>query len=253
MSARPLRAASIAAALIAVSATAYSQTPGATHASLDALPNWQGWWGLREAGPDEVRQQPPPIKPEVLAAAQAAGGTDADPLRYCRPMQFTGANGGFTEGVEFLFTPGRVTITNERGLLRRVYTDGRPIPAAAIPTNTGTSVGRWDGQALVVETTNLNPLATYLGSAGAPIGANARITERMFLTDDGTLQIDVEVVAPDLLTAPDRRTRVYTRLPKTVATEITFCTEYDRSIEPGSGQQRFDLTPPADLPPPPPR
>jgi hypothetical protein len=222
-------------------------------AARDGLPDWSGWWGHGDAGPDEVQRQPPPVKPEVLAAARAAGGTDADPLRYCRPPQFTGTNGGFTEAVEFLFMPGRLTITNERGLIRRIYTDGRPIPAAANPTNTGTSVGRWDGQALVVETTNLNPRAPYPGAAGAGIGANARISERMFLRDDGTLQIDVVVDAPALLTEPDRRTRVYTRLPKTVASEVTFCTEYDRSIEPGSGQQRFDLTPPADLPPPPPR
>jgi hypothetical protein len=253
MSALPLRAASLAAVLVAVSVAAHSQRPAATYASLDALPNWQGWWGLRDAGPDEVRQQPPPIKPEVLAAAQAAGGTDADPLRYCRPMQFTGTNGGFTEAVEFLLTPGRVTLTNERGLIRRIYTDGRPIPTGTNPTNTGTSVGRWEGQTLVVETTNINPLATFAGAAGATIGMNARIEERIFLKDPNTLQIDVVTVAPDLLTEPDRRTRVYTRLAKTVASEVTFCTEYDRSIEPGSGQQRFDLTPPADLPPPPPR
>jgi hypothetical protein len=152
-----------------------------------------------------------------------------------------------------LFTPGRVTITNERGLLRRIYTDGRPMPTRVNPTNTGTSIGRWDGQALVVETANLNPLAAYPNAAGARIGANARASERIFLKDADTLQIDVVTVAPELLTAPDRRTRVYTRLPKDAGTEITFCTEYDRSIEPGSGQQRFDLTPPADLPPPPPR
>jgi hypothetical protein len=227
--------------------------PRPDYASLANLPDWSGWWGHGTAGPDEARSQPPPIKPEVLAAAQAAGGTDADPLRYCRPPQFTGTNGGFTEAVEFLFTAGRVTITNERGLIRRIYTDGRPIPAAAIPTNTGTSIGRWDGQVLVVETTNLNPHAAYPGAAGASIGANARISERMSLKDPNTLQIDVVTEAPELMTEPDRRTRIYTRLPKSVATEITFCTEYDRSIEPGSGQQRFDLTPPADLPPPPPR
>jgi len=80
-----------------------------------------------------------------------------------------------------------------------------------------------------------------------------RITERIFLKDSGTLQLDIVTVAPDVLTEPDRRTRVYSRLPKTAASEITFCTEYDRSIEPGSGKQRFDLTPPADLPPPPAR
>jgi hypothetical protein len=59
--------------------------------------------------------------------------------------------------------------------------------------------------------------------------------------------------APGVLTQPDRRTRLYKRVAKTMGTEITFCTEYDRSIEPGSGKQRFDLTPPPDLPPPPPR
>lgn len=238
----------------AIGTQALAQTEAPTkNTALFGLPDWSGWWGLGDAGPDELRRQPPPIKPAVLAAAQAAGGTDADPLRYCRPMQFVGTNGGFTEAVEFLFTPGRVTITNERGLLRRIYTDGRPMPTGVNPTNTGTSIGRWEGQTLVVETTNLNPLAAFPGAAGATIGANARISERIFLRDPSTLQIDVVIVAPELLTEPDRRTRLYTRLPKTAASEVTFCTEYDRSIEPGSGQQRFDLTPPADLPPPPPR
>ena len=238
----------------AMPATTGAQTrPAPDYASLASLPNWSGWWVHSDAPATELLRQRIPIKPEVLAAAQAAGGTDADALRYCRPPQFTGTSGGFTEAVEFLFTPGRVTITNERGLLRRIYTDGRPMPTGVNPTNTGTSVGHWDGQALVVETANLNPLAVYPNAAGARIGANARVSERIFLKDADTLQIDVVTVAPELLTAPDRRTRVYTRLPKDAPTEITWCTEYDRSIEPGSGQQRFDLTPPADLPPPPPR
>ena len=58
-------------------------------------------------------------------------------------------------------------------------------------------------------------------------------------------------VAPDALTEADRRTRIYKRLPKTMPAEATTCTEYDRSIDPTSGEERFDLTPPADLPPPP--
>ncbi len=152
--------------------------------------------------------------------------------------------------VEFLFTPGRVTVTNERGLLRRIYTDGRAMPAVIDATNTGLSIGRWEGQTLVVETRGINPLALY---GGVPIGSHVRITERIFLKDPGTLQIDLVTEAPDVLTQPDRRTRLYTRVEKMMASDITFCTEYDRSIEPGTGKQRFDLTPPADLPPPPPR
>jgi hypothetical protein len=242
-----------AAVAAAVATTAAAQParnlPGATYASLGSLPDWSGWWGYGLAAPDELRSQPLPLKPAAEAAARAAG-PDADPLRYCRPSQFTGSNGGFTEAVEFLFTPGRVTVTNERGLLRRIYTDGREMPTAVDPTNTGVSIGRWDGQALVVDTLGVNPFARI---GGVPIGKNERIAERIFLKDPNTLQIDVVTDAPDVFTQPDRRTRLFSRVAKTMANEITFCTEYDRSIEPGSGKQRFDLTPPSDLPPPPPR
>jgi hypothetical protein len=243
------RACALFAAIVGVTAHAQSvrDAPGTTYASLAQLPDWSGWWGFGQAAPDELRAQPLPLKPTVAAAVRAAG-PDADPLRYCRPWQFTGSNGGFTEAVEFLFTPGRVTVTNERGMVRRIYTDGRAMPASFEPTNTGISIGHWEGQALVVETRGINPLASY---GGAPIGKNVRITERIVLKDPGTLQIDVVTDAPDVLTQPDRRTRLYTRVAKTMANEITWCTEYDRSIEPGTGKQRFDLTPPADLPPPP--
>jgi hypothetical protein len=163
--------------------------------------------------------------------------------------------GGRLEAVEFLFTPERVTLTNEAGLVRRIYTDGRAAPADAEPTNTGISIGRWEGQTLVVETTHINPRLRYPlpGPRWPPIGANARVTERIVLKDPNTLEFEVVTYAPDILTEPDRRTRLYTRLSKTLPTEVTYCTEYDRSIDPSSGQQRFDLTPPTDLPLPPPR
>jgi hypothetical protein len=245
----------VVATLLAVSAgadvhaQAARELPGMSYESLAKLPDWSGWWVYGQAAPTEFAEQPLPLKPELAAAARAAG-PDADPQRYCKPWQFTGMNGGFTEAVEFLFTPGRVTITNERGMVRRIYTDGRALPANLDPTNTGISLGRWEGETLVVETRNINPLALY---GGVPIGEGVVITERIALADAGTLQIAVVTEAPGVLTEPDRRTRRYTRAAKTMANEITFCTEYDRSIEPGTGKQRFDLTPPADLPPPPPR
>ncbi len=223
-----------------------------TYASLEQLPDWSGWWGHDVAAPDELRRSPPPIKPEILAAARDTGpNPDADPLRYCRPLQFTGSSGGFTEAIELLFTPGRVTLTNERGLIRRIYADGRAMPSNPSPSNTGTSIGHWEGQTLVVETTGIDPRALYPGALGAPIGNDADITERIYLTDRDTLQFDIVTVAPNVLREPERRTRIYKRLPKTMANEITFCSDNDRSIDPGSGRQRFDLTPPPDLPAPP--
>ena len=224
----------------------------AAYAALAQLPDWSGWWGLDAPPADEFRGQPAPIKPGLVGAPASA----AERQRYaCRPPTFTGYNGGFQEAVELLFTPGRVTLTNEQGLVRRIYTDGRVAPADAEPTNTGISIGHWEGQMLIVETTHINPRARYPlpQLRMPPIGVNARVTERIFLKDPNTLQIDVVVVAPGALTEPDRRTRFFRRLPKTMPTEFTHCTEYDRSIEPDSGEERFDLTPPPDLPPPPPR
>ena len=239
------------AVLGAVQAQPPSEPPRAGQASPARLPDWSGWWGYAPAQQfqgNQALQAQVPLKPELLAAARV--NPDGDALRYCRPQQFTGSSGGFTEALEFLFTPGRVTLTNERGLLRRIYTGGQAIPADLDPTNTGLSVGHWEGETLVVETTRINPRALI---AGVPIGESARITERISLKDPSTLQFEVTTVAPGALTQTHRVTLLYSRLPKTVANEITFCTEFDRSIDPASGQQRFDMTPPSDLPPPPPR
>jgi hypothetical protein len=139
--------------------------------------------------------------------------------------------------------------------VRRIYTDGTAMPTNLDASNTGTSIGRWEGDTLVIETRGINPAASYPApqQGAVPIGENVQITERISLVDDDTLQFDIVTVAPDILREPDRRTRRYSRVRKPMANEITFCAEYDRSLDPATGAQRFDLTPPADLPPPPPR
>lgn len=222
-----------------------------------ALPDWSGWWGLNNAYNLEIsRFHPPPLRPADLENLRTAPTRDvnADPLRYCRPRQFVGYSGGFAESVEFLFTPGRVTLTNESGLIRRIYTDGRAMPDDPEETYTGTSVGHWEGQTLVVQTVAIDPEAGYPERShpgSRPIGKGVRITERIALKDVDTLEFEIVTVAPELFTAPDRRTRTYTRVPKQFAREVNFCVEFDRSFDPKTRTQRFEMTPPADLPPPP--
>jgi hypothetical protein len=233
--------------------------PASAAEKASELPDWSGWWVLERRVNDEWDQHPPPMKPADLARYRASRRDDSnpDPGRFCRPQQFTGYSGGFTEAVEFLFTPGRVTLTNEAGLIRRIYTDGRSLPTAPEDTNTGTSVGRWEGQTLVIETVGINPGALYplhTTHGAMPIGKNVKITERISLRGSDTLQFDIVTVAPDLFLAPDKRTRAYKRAPdKTTAHEFNLCVDYDRQIDPVTGKQRFDLTPPKDLPPPPPK
>ena len=248
------------AALVTLQASAQQKgasLPGATYDSIKSLPDWSGWWGLEGPLLPEMQRSQPPLKPELMAAMQKALAGTAGGFKdlYCRPSEFTGYSGGFVESVEFLFTPGRVTLTNESGLIRRIYTDGRALPKDADPTSTGISVGHWEGQTLVVETIGIDPKALYpqLGVASVPVGRKARVLERITMRDHDTLQFDVTTTAPDIFTAPDKRTRLYSHVPKSTALQVSFCAEYDRAIDPKTGEQRFDMTLPADLPPPPPR
>ncbi len=241
--------------------------PGMSYESLQDLPDWSGWWHVVPVdAPRGILQPPllrllgdppPPLKPELLPQVRGAvanmlrrGGRD-----YCGPRRFVGfQNGdGFEDAIELLFTPGRVTLTNEIGLLRRIYTDGRPLPADAEESHSGTSIGQWEGQTLVVETAGLTRGSRFpLEIVGAPpIGTNAKVVERISLRDPSTLEINSELTAPELLVAPYRVTTIYVREPGYVARELGYCADSDRLVDHETGALRFDLTPPPDLPPPP--
>src|SRR5262249_38483228 len=157
--ARGLARASLCSAALVFCATQWVSAAEKT----TPLPDWSGWWTLEKRVNDEFAEAPPPLRPADLARYWEARRDDAnaDPGRFCRPQQFTGYSGGFTEAVEFLFTPGRVTLTNEGGLIRRIYTDGRALPTEHQYSNVGTSIGHWEGQTLVVETVDINPGALW--------------------------------------------------------------------------------------------
>jgi hypothetical protein len=234
--------------------------PGMTYESMKDLPDFSGWWSLMGFPPPPQVQS---MKPEVAAffrgwSAKTAAGTDPEDVdgmkrSYCGPQKFSGFNGGLQDFVEFLFTPGRVTITNELGLVRRIALNA-PAPTGHAETNTGASVAHWEGRTLVVETIALNrdmSLNEPLRKLPIKIGRNVRIVERLSLKEPDVLQIVTQVTAPDVYTAPAETTTLYARDRKHVFQEITNCVENDRAFDGATGRERFDMTPPADLPPPP--
>jgi len=251
----------------AASASAPSEAAlDTTYGSLQQLPDWSGWWYL-DLAPSETPTSrylaKAPLRPEALekfqaaaasGAADRAGTSETEKTLQCRPPGFNGVNnGGFTEDIEFLFTPGRVTLANESGLVRRIFTDGSASMDEIAETNTGISAGRWEGQTLVVETHGLDPNTVYGPRwPGAPrIGHNVRTRERIALRDPNTLEIALRMEAPELFTAPFETTFVYKRHRGHHFHEYRSCEDADRSLDPVSGKERFDLTPPANLPPPP--
>ncbi|HEY4211720.1 MAG TPA: hypothetical protein VGM84_09590 [Steroidobacteraceae bacterium] len=235
--------------------------PGMTYDSIRSLPDFSGAWSLKPPIPDPPQNL---MRPEVAAtlkvwSAKTVRGVDpadADGLKrsYCAPPKFAGFNGGLQDYVEFLFTPGRVTITNELGLIRRIGLTREPLPAGGEPSNAGASVGHWEGQTLVVETAALDPgigVGEPIRKLPIKMGRNVRIVERISLKDDGSLQIVSRTTAPDVYTSPYEATTVYLRDRKHKFQDITNCTERDRAFDGATGRERFDMTPPSDLPPPP--
>lgn len=76
----------------------------------------------------------------------------------------------------------------EHNTPRRIWMDGRSAPADTPPTPMGFSVGRWEGDELIVETTHLS--AAWIDGSGLPMsGDGTRIVERYVLSEDG-LTID---------------------------------------------------------------
>jgi len=86
--------------------------------------------------------------------------------------------------------------------LRQVFLDGRPVPTGDHePWWFGYSVGHWDGDTLVVETTGLRDNG-WLDVNGSPFTTEARITERFRRPTFGRLEIDVTVNDPRAYTRP---------------------------------------------------
>jgi len=101
-------------------------------------------------------------------------------------------------------TPGQLFIIYESNYgLRTIYTDGRPLPPQGEPQPFwyGYSVGRWEGDTLVVETNNYRGDG-WLDTRGSPLTEAAKVTERFRRVNYGQLEIEFTVDDPKAYTKP---------------------------------------------------
>ncbi len=105
---------------------------------------------------------------------------------------------------EITIEPDRVVIHNEFFDVRRtVWLDGREHPENGERTNQGHSIGRWDGDTLVVDTRLFADSRSTLPGTGLPSGAQKHVVERYALSDDGTrISIDILLEDPEYLAEP---------------------------------------------------
>ena len=103
---------------------------------------------------------------------------------------------------KILQVPGMVVILYEAvHAYRQIFTDGRPLPKDPNPAWFGYSVGRWDGDAFVVETAGFND-NVWLDNAGRPATAQLKVTERFIRHDFGRMDIEITIDDPKAYTQP---------------------------------------------------
>jgi hypothetical protein len=99
-------------------------------------------------------------------------------------------------------TPGVIAVLYEvDNTHRQIYTDGRPLPVDPQPSWGGYSVGKWEGDTLVVDAAGFNE-ETWLDSGGHPHSDALRIHERFFRRDFGHMELTVTVDDPKMYTQP---------------------------------------------------
>jgi hypothetical protein len=148
--------------------------------------------------------EPVPMRPWAaeLQKQREADGNKDNPDALCLPMGFMQFH-NHPQPRKIIQTPTLVLIMYEANYgLRQIFLDGRSIPTNdPQPWWYGYSVGRWEGDTLVVETSGLRD-GGWLDVVGTPFTDAARVTERFRRPSFGSLEIQVTVDDPKAFTKP---------------------------------------------------
>jgi hypothetical protein len=144
-----------------------------------------------------------PFRPEarrIFDERQANNGKDR-PSGRCTSHGVTDFN-ALPTPTKFVQTPKVTVILFESyNHYRQIMTDGRPLPADPEPAWLGYSIGRWDGDAFVVDTNGLSS-KTWLDDGGHPHSDALKVTERFTRPDFGHLNIQETIDDPVMYTKP---------------------------------------------------
>jgi hypothetical protein len=103
---------------------------------------------------------------------------------------------------EILQTPRKLTIIYEHdNMVRQVFMDGRQHPKPLELTWLGHSIGRWEGETLVVDTVGMRD-ETWLDNDGHVHSDQLHVIERIHRVDSNTLQTDMTLEDPKALEKP---------------------------------------------------
>ena len=174
--------------------------------TADGKPDLSGIW--RGAGPiyrfniaQDLKTEDIQPWAEALFLKRVRDSRKDSPLARCLPVSVPFHN--FFNLMRLVQTPGLTVLLYEspNSPHRMVFTDGRELPKDPNPTWLGYSVGRWDGDTLVVTTAGFNDRG-WLDSAGHPQTESLRITERFRRRDFGHMDFEITIDDPKAFTKP---------------------------------------------------
>jgi hypothetical protein len=175
-----------------------TQAPSSSTELVPLAVRLSQFWNLGAAFPDGLPFQPWAAE---LHRQRVATNSKENPDAHCLPLGLMQLH---THGQprKMIQTPGVIVILYEANAgIRQIFTDGRPQPKDVEPWWFGYSTGKWDGDTLVVETTNLRDLG-WLDVEGSTITETGRILERFRRVDYGHLEIEVTIDDPKAYTKP---------------------------------------------------
>ena len=210
------------------------------HAGAQGGPDLSGVWVRATDKTDQLksrfRMEDAPLQPWALEKYRAhrkgtkqsadEGREDLDPAFHCFPagvprVMLLNLN----TPIEIVQTPGRMFILFERHpLARRIYTDGRAFPDGFPDSFMGYSVGRWQGDTLIVETQALND-KTWIDEVGTPHSDALKVIERFRRLDRETLEVDFLFEDAKAFTKPWGGKKTYRLAPDMEVLEYVPCEE----------------------------
>jgi hypothetical protein len=152
----------------------------------------------------DIKPQDFPIQPwaAALAKQREEDMRKGDPYSHCLPPIVPRINSG-NRPFKILQLPGLVAILYETGyLFRQIFTDGRPLPKDPQPAWMGYSVGKWEGDTLVVDTIGFQDRGWLDGNKGHPHTDAMHVTERFRRVNLGHLEIQSTIDDPKAYTKP---------------------------------------------------
>jgi hypothetical protein len=141
-----------------------------------------------------------PWAAELVKARRADENKD-DPDGHCQPLGLVKMH-LHPYPRKMIQVPGLLLILFERDTnYRQIFTDGRPLPEDPQPSYNGYSIGKWDGDTLVVQSIGFKD-GLWLDVSGTPLTDAAKVTERFRRPSFGKLEIEVTIDDPKAYTKP---------------------------------------------------